>query len=40
MNTKAMMLNDELETVEIKYLKEYYLKRADLKHLVKEEFLN
>jgi len=31
------MLNDDTE--EMKYLREFYLKRPDLMHLVPEEFL-
>jgi len=38
MDIKAQMLNDEPE--EMKYLKEFYLRRPDLMHLVPDEFLN
>lgn len=36
--TKAALLNDETE--EMLYIKEYYLRRPDLMHLVPDEFLH
>lgn len=38
MDTKAQLLNDEPE--EMMYLKDFYLRRPDLMHLVPDEFLN
>ena len=38
MDIKAKLLNDEPE--EMSYLKEYYLRRPDLMHLIPAEFLN
>jgi len=39
MDTKAALLNDDTE--EMKFLREYYLRRPDLMHLVPQnDFLN